>query len=406
MVLFCITNMVNSKTQLSLAIFAISILFLPTASQALAMCPVMMPPPGFTVMPDDNTLALVVYSEKDKKEILVLEPAFHGSAQEFGMVLPVPNKPTLEEADEEIFQFLERYTNPRVVGIGGMLLSAEGDESTSSGVTIIETKDVGDFSTVTLTANDSSSLIDWLNDNGYTYTETDRENFEYYVEKGGYYFVAMKVNMENAIIDFQGNLEGKLRPIEFSFTSERPMLPFRIMANDMPTMSLTLYTLSDIPYFIPGTDVIYKEKLLDNFPHPSMEKYEPKDKWLVRMEMDFDPTKVTKNLILTRAVDLTEQPRQTNVKINTGDLPYQSGILEGQSQTSIILEDFSSAVPPIKQVALGISPDSVDCKNNYQLLVKNEGQNSGCFKFNSVNQIIDRGWSISYDHLLELDRIS
>ena len=71
-----------------------------------------------------------------------------------------------------------------------------------------------------------------------------------------------------------------------------------------------------------------------------------------------------------------------------------------------MLEDFSSVVPPIKQVALGISPDSVDCKNNFQLLVKNEVENSGCFKFNSVNQIIDRGWQISYGHLLELDRIS
>jgi len=398
--------MVNSKTQLSLAIFAISILFLPIAEQALAICPGLMPPQGFTIMPDDNTLALVVYSEKEKQEILVLEPAFHGSAQEFGMVLPLPNKPTLEEADEEIFQFLEKYTNPPVVSTIGRSLSETGDAPATTGVTIIEIKDVGDFSTVTLTASDSSSLIDWLNDNGYAYTETDKENFEYYVEKGGYFFVAMKVNMENAKIDLQGNLEGKLRPIEFSFTSERPMLPFRIMANDMPTMSLTLYTLSDIPYFVSGTDVVYKEKLIDPFLNTALENYDPKGKWLVKMNMDFDPTKVTKNLILTRAADLTEIPRQTNVRINTEDLPYQSGILEGQSQTNIVLEDFSSAVPPIKQVALGISPDSVDCKNNYQLLVKNEGQNSGCFKFNSVSQIIDRGWSISYDHLLELDRIS
>jgi hypothetical protein len=152
--------------------------------------------------------------------------------------------------------------------------------------------------------------------------------------------------------------------------------------------------------------VVYKEKLIDPFLNTALENYDPEGKWLVKMNMDFDPTKVTKNLILSRAADLAEIPTQTNVRINTEDLPYQSGILEGKSQTNIILEDFSSIVPPIKQVALGISPDSVDCKNNYQLLVKNEGQNSGCFKFNSVNQIIDRGWTISYDHLLELDRIS
>jgi len=398
--------MISQKTRVSLAVFSISILSLSSASQALAACPGMWAPPEFTVMPDDNTLALVVYSEKDKKEILVLEPAFHGSAQEFGMVLPVPNKPTLEEADEEIFQFLERYTTPtRVIASSGGWLSAS-DESGSEGVTIIETKDVGDFSTVTLTAGDSSSLIDWLDENGYAYTEQDRENIEYYVEKQGYYVVAMKVNMENAKIDLQGNLEGKLRPIEFSFTSEQPMLPFRIMAHDMPTMSLTLYTLSDIAYFVSGTDVIYKEKLTDRFLHKSLENYNPQGKWLIKMNFDFDPTKITKNIVLTRTTNLDTQSGQSNFKINTGDLPYQSGVLEGKSQTNIMLEDFSSVVPPIKQVALGISADSVDCKNNFQLLVKNEGQNSGCFKFNSVNQIIDRGWQISYGHLLELDRIS
>ena len=394
------------QTRLFLAFFAITVLVLPTAGQALAMCPGMWAPIEFTVMPDDNTLALVVYSEKEKKEILVLEPAFHGSAQEFGMVMPVPNKPTLEEADEEIFQFLEKYTNPKIRTTGAMELSAEGDALMAPGVTIIETKDVGDFSTVTLTASDSSSLIEWLDENGYAYTESDRENFEYYVEKGGYFFVAMKVNMGNAKIDLQGNIQGKLRPIEFSFTSERPMLPFRIMANDMPTMSLTLYTLSDIAYFVSGTDLVYKEKLIDPFLNTALENYDPKGKWLVKMNMDFDPTKVTKNLILSRAVDLNEIPRQTNVRINTENIPYQSGIVEGQSQTNIILEDFPTIVAPIKQVALGISADSVDCKNNFQLLVKNEGQRSGCFKFNSVNQIVDRGWSISYDHLLELDRIS
>jgi len=138
----------------------------------------------------------------------------------------------------------------------------------------------------------------------------------------------------------------------------------------------------------------------------SLENYDPQGKWLIRMNFYFDPTKITKNIVLSRAADLDTLSRVSNFKINTDDLPYQSGVLEGKSQTNIVLEDFSSIVPPIKQVALGISPDSVDCKNNYQLLVKNEGQNSGCFKFSSVNQIIDRGWSISYDHLLELDRIS
>jgi len=396
--------MINSKTRLYLAVFSISVLFLPTVGQALAACPAMWAPPEFTIIPDDNTLALMVYSEKDKQEILVLEPAFHGSAQEFGMVLPLPNKPTLYEADEEVFQFLEQYTNPRIRGGGIMLQSSSAEDSSFEGVTIIETKDVGDFSTVTLTATDSSSLIDWLDENGYAYTEQDRDNIGYYVEKQGYYFVAMKVNMGNAKIDGQGNLQGKLRPIEFYFTSEQPMLPFRIMAHDMPTMSLTLYTLSDIPYFIAGTDIVYREKLNEPL-HKSLENYFPEGKWLVRMNFDFDPTKITKNIIFSRAASLvlgTQEP----VKVNPQNLPSGSGVLEGKSQNQANLPEFSSVVAPIKQVALGISPDSVDCKDGFSLVLKKTGDDSGCFKSESVPHITERGWEVTERHLQELDRIS
>ena len=396
--------LVSQKTHLLLAAFAISVIFLPTVTQAFAACPAMWAPPEFTIMPDDNTLALVVYSEENKQEIIVLEPAFHGNAKEFGMVLPLPNKPTLYETDERIFQFLEEYTNPadRFGAIGGATLSLE---SQSSGVTIIEERDVGDFSTVTLTASDSSSLINWLDDNDYAYIEKDRENIQYYVSKQGYYFVAMKVNMEHANTDAQGNLEGKLRPIEFYFSSEQPMLPFRIMAHDMPEMSLTLYTLSEIPYYISGTDVVYKEKLKKPL-HKSLENYFPEGKWLVKMNFDFDPTKITKNIILTRAANMNTENVQRNFKINSHDIPLRSGILEGRSQTNIFFEDFSNVVPPIKQMALGISPDSVECKDSYQLLIKNGEEGSGCFQSESVNQIIGRGWQISENHLIEMERIS
>ena len=63
---------------------------------------------------------------------------------------------------------------------------------------MVEKKDVGDFTTIVLTAETADALIEWLNGNGFEFKTEDRENFEYYVEKGGYYFVAMKVNMDRA----------------------------------------------------------------------------------------------------------------------------------------------------------------------------------------------------------------
>ena len=70
----------------------------------------------------------------------------------------------------------------------------------------------------------------------------------------------MKVNMDRADVDDDGGMiNGNLRPIEFVFESEYPMLPLRIMAHDMDPMSFTLYTLGSFPYYVPGVDVLFMD---------------------------------------------------------------------------------------------------------------------------------------------------
>lgn len=291
------------------------------------MCPMMVAPPQKEIMADENTHGLLIFNSKEKIETLVLEPAFHGNAKDFGMVMPTPSRPELLEADENLFTELWELTNPVVVRGPFGVASSLGK---SEGIKIIEVKDVGDFTATVLTADDTLSLIKWLEDNNYVFKPGDVENFEYYVEKGGYFFVVLKVNIEKAKVDEKGNINGKLSPIEFVFESERPMLPIRVMRSDMEIMSFTLYTLSDSPYYIPGTKVMFSRKLsaFDFDTAPTLKKYSGAGDWLVRTNVRFDFIKIGQDLFLEKGSSdlVVEDPREFKI-VNPHLLSKDTGIV-------------------------------------------------------------------------------
>lgn len=330
----------------STSIFVTLSAFLLFTSVAYAICPVGFAPPGRIFHPEDNTHGLLVFESGQEK--LILEPAFTGNATDFGLVLPLPSRPKLNEAPEKLFIELEDLTNPvRSFGGGFGPTSLSVGESAPRGVRVIEQKDVGDFKTTVLTADSTTALIQWLKENNYQYHPSDEQNFEYYVEKGGYYFVAMKVNMEKAKVDSSGFLKGKLRPIEFSFSTERPMLPLRSMAGDMEQMTFTLYTLASEPYYIPSVDILYSKKVSfgDLEVAPSLLKYNGWGQWLVRNEARFDPKKIGQDLFLERGNDSLIVKSASNPKrINPHLLAANSGIVEGRRGSLIYLD--SPTNPP------------------------------------------------------------
>ena len=362
-----------------------------------------------TIMPDDNTKVLISYDEFEKMETLVIQPSFHGTAKEFGLVLPLPGKPTITETNEDIFKDLELITTPQLAmpqSDESLSMAAEG-VSGNLGVTIIDTKDVGDYSTVTLTAENNSSMTNWLDENEFVYTERDEENFDYYIQKGGYFFVVFKVNMNEAKIDVNGNIDGKLRPIEFTFPSKYPMLPFRSMTSDMEEMRFTLYTLSDLPYFVPGVDTVFVEEFSNNrysytdFP-PSLIQYDPLDKWLLRMSIDFDPKKIEQNLVLVKTKEMNTQWRGI---INQEDISYDSGILDGTSFATTRVLDFAEQVSPKQQLDMGIHPDDIECKKEYVLMKNTNTQNIACITSETSIKLLERGWDISQMHYDEIERL-
>ncbi|MCH7567905.1 MAG: DUF2330 domain-containing protein [Nanoarchaeota archaeon] len=264
----------------------------------IAPCPVIVAPPQKFIDLDDNNRALIVFNEKENKEITVIEPTFHGNAQDFGMIIPFPDRPELSEADENLFNELEDLTNPIIAGELGITSTG----SSFKDVEIIEVKDVGDFTATVLTAENTLGLIKWLNDNNYAFRTGDIENLEYYVDEGGYFFVVLKVNVEKAKVDENGNINGRLSPIEFSYNSDKPMLRIRVMRSDMEGMGVTLYTLSDSPYYVPGTKILFSRKLteFDFDVAPTLKKYAVSGDWLLRSDIRFDPPNIEKDSFLKK----------------------------------------------------------------------------------------------------------
>ena len=186
----------------------------------------------------------------DNQETLILSTAFKGDLQEFAWVIPTPAKPELKEASENFFNVLADYTKPRDVdytppgwfGIGAL------DTAGEIGVTIIETKEVGDYIATTLSATDPDSLVNWLNENGFQYEDRALPIFQEYIDDE-WYFVALKIKPE--IVEKNEEFSS---PIRLDFESSEIIYPLKmttageITSKEIPIL---LYIFADHKQTLP-----------------------------------------------------------------------------------------------------------------------------------------------------------
>lgn len=258
------------------------------------------------------------------KEIYVVKPDFTGDAKKFGAVLPFPAKPVIKEAPELFFDELERIFNPPTRIVFGAAPPATGG---GDGVQVIDKKDVGVFETTTLTASSASDLITWLRDNNYTYSEKDLGNFDYYVQKGGYYFVALKIKLST--------FNGSLKPIAFLFDSIVPVVSMRISARDMKPMKYTLYTAGTEMTFVPGTIVSGSKKVTKGDVNgvTGFSGYLEEGDWLTQAEITMNPAIIKEDLVLSEALQPQTVTNKTII-FNSDSVPKESGIVLGTSTTN------------------------------------------------------------------------
>jgi hypothetical protein len=236
-------------------IFVLALLALLPAQSAFAFYPWGFPPSGKNYQPVNATEVFVAY--ENGTETVVLKPEWQGNAKDFGMVYPVPGKPTVKAGPTNLFWELDEATNPWVQSPPIMYAQdtlAGAVKATAEAVTVVEQSQVAEYKVTILKATNASALTSWLKKNGYNYGKEDTAKVQYYVDKKDFYFIALKVDASRfnvypqpmnkimsateaaaPVADSKMAIVapdwfwGELSPIEISFATDKPQLPMRTL---------------------------------------------------------------------------------------------------------------------------------------------------------------------------------
>jgi len=214
------------------------------AAQAHAFC-------GFYVAKGNTKLfnhaSQVVIVRDQDRTVMTMANDFQGNVRDFAVVIPVPTKierGQIHVAEKALIDHLDSYSSPRLVEYfdpdpcapppppmvmknavsEAITVSAAAPARAKSlGVTIEAKYTVGEYDILILSATQSSGLVTWLVENGYTMPNGAAAVLGSYIRQNMHFFVA-KVNLgEQARLGFN-----YLRPLQVAYESPKFMLPIRL----------------------------------------------------------------------------------------------------------------------------------------------------------------------------------
>src|SRR5262249_46740784 len=151
----------------------------------------------------------------EKVESFTVQPKFEGNADDFGMVIPTPSKPKLDEMPRDFFKELAVYSilkkreqpqsklliYERLDKLGNATYglrrdarqqAAQGVAPRPPAVKVLEAGVVGNLDYKIIEAGRADDLFTWLKDNKYSYSG-DEGTLDYYVKKK-WLFTVMKID--------------------------------------------------------------------------------------------------------------------------------------------------------------------------------------------------------------------
>jgi hypothetical protein len=187
--------------------------------------------------------AFITWVESEKIESFTVQPKFEGNALDFGMVIPTPGRPKLDEMPRDFFKDLAIYTilmplAERInieevvagIGSGGGGVSRYGGRfggrTDGKGVKVLESGVVGSLDYKIIVAEDASGLYAWLKDNGYSFGGTG-ETLDFYIKKK-WFFTVMKIDSKAMKKAPDGSYLGEVTPTRFTFESPECVYPLKI----------------------------------------------------------------------------------------------------------------------------------------------------------------------------------
>ena len=190
--------------------------------------------------------AFIQWRPEEKLEAFTVQPKFEGNAADFGMVIPTPSRPKLDEMPRDFFKDLAIYTIlmplPQAIytfvdppmpmsapaGMGGRFVggTAMTEGAARNSVRVLEAGVVGSLDYKIILAEDASGLFDWLKQNQYAYGG-DQATLDFYIQRKSY-FTVMKIDPKQMKGAGDGSYTGEVTPTRFTFTTERCVYPLKI----------------------------------------------------------------------------------------------------------------------------------------------------------------------------------
>lgn len=184
--------------------------------------------------------AFISWNPKGNSETFTVQPQFTGNAVDFGMVIPTPAKPKLDEMPRDFFKDLAIYTilmplpqpiysleppmyEDDAAGEGGRALSAVPK---SSHVRVLESGVVGSLDYKIILADNAEGLFQWLKNNQYSYAG-DEDTLQFYIKKK-WFFTVMKIDPKQMKKAPNGTYTGEVTPTRFTFSSSTCIYPLKI----------------------------------------------------------------------------------------------------------------------------------------------------------------------------------
>ena len=197
--------------------------------------------------------AIIVYDAG--REDLILQVKYEGPVEEFGWLIPVPNRPAVQKGSMKCFYELSKYTQEHFETAwrhNGTLSAgrSKGQNEKPEPVKVIETKTVGAYEETVLSTKDAGALEKWLAANHFYFPTNQTAVLDAYV-KQQWYFIAVKVNLGQGIwglISSQRKLaSGELHPLQISFACDRCVFPLKISSVNGQPSEVQVYVLSPEP---------------------------------------------------------------------------------------------------------------------------------------------------------------
>jgi hypothetical protein len=188
--------------------------------------------------------AFITWDPSEKIETFTVQPKFEGNALDFGMVIPTPSQPKLNEMPRDFFKHLAVYSimkkreSPRsqflardgvvITAFGRRISVAEDDLSPDMKPTvrILESGVVGSLDYKIIEATRADDLFQWLKDNKYSYSG-DEATLQHYIQKK-WLFTVMKIDTMQMKRNKDGTFAGEVTPTRFRFASDKIVYPLKI----------------------------------------------------------------------------------------------------------------------------------------------------------------------------------